>query len=239
MKNITKHLLLISAVTFLGACTESNTQLKSAKALYEVALANSDQSTVKVALNQLLLIDSTNTVYQDSLSRLYISSGNFEAGLRYAEKVFNAGKADVKLKENMALAYQQIGKTDKAEQFVNSLKTETNDYKYEYQKLVISYENRDQILFDSLSKSILAEIEIDSLVARTTVPMPGPVSGVNQLVPLKAATYFLIGNNALENNRDVNTAVEYLQKSLEEYGEFEMSRYVLMEIEKMMMASRR
>jgi hypothetical protein len=49
----------------------------------------------------------------------------------------------------------------------------------------------------------------------------------------------LIGNNALENNRDVNTAVEYLQKSLQEYGEFEMSRYVLMEIEKMMMASRR
>ena len=73
MKNITKHLLLFSAVTLLGACTESNTQLKSAKALYEVSLANSDQSTVKVALNQLLLLDSTNTVYQDSLSRLYIT----------------------------------------------------------------------------------------------------------------------------------------------------------------------
>ena len=53
MKNITKHLLLFSAVTLLGACTESNTQLKSAKALYEVSLANSDQSPVKVALNQL------------------------------------------------------------------------------------------------------------------------------------------------------------------------------------------
>jgi tetratricopeptide (TPR) repeat protein len=232
-------LFLAAIALFIGACNTTDKQLSQAEALYTRALENKDATTVKVALNQLLLLDSNNTVYQDSLSRIYISSGNFAAGLRYAEKVFNAGKADVKLKENMALAYQQIGKTDKAEQFVNSLKTETNDYKYEYQKLVISYENRDQILFDSLSKSILAEIEIDSLVARTTVPMPGPVSGVNQLVPLKAATYFLIGNNALENNRDVNTAVEYLQKSLEEYGEFEMSRYVLMEIEKMMMASRR
>ncbi len=239
MKNSTIYLLLLFTLTLLGGCNNKEAQLKSAIALYEVALANSDASTIKVALNQILLLDSNNTLYQDSLSRLYISSGNFEAGLRYAEKVFNAGKADVKLKENMALAYQQIGKTDKAKQFVNSLKIETNDYKYEYQKLVISYENGDQMLFDSLSKSILAQIEIDSLVSRTTVPMPGPVSGVNQLVPIKAATYFLIGNNALENRRDINTAVQYLQKSLEEYGDFEMSRYVLMEIEKMMMASRR
>lgn len=239
MKNSTILLLIISSVSILGACNDKDRQLNAAKELYKAALANSDQSTVKVALNQILLLDSNSTEHQDSLSRLYISTGNFQAGLKYAEKVFNSGKADVKLKENMALAYQQLGKSEKANQFVSSLMTETNDYKYVYQKLVIAYENADQILFDSLSNNILKQVETDSIMARTTVPMPGPVSGVNQLVPIKAATYFLIGNNALENKRDVNTAVQYLQKSLQEYGEFEMSRYVLMEIEKMMMASRR
>ena len=68
--------------------------------------------------------------------------------------------------------------------------------------------------------------------------MPVPVSGGNQLVPLKAATLFLIGNNALERKQDVSTAVRYLQKSIEEFEQFEMHRYVLMELEKMMSGRR-
>jgi hypothetical protein len=56
---------------------------------------------------------------------------------------------------------------------------------------------------------------------------------------MKAATLFLIGNNALERKQDVNTAVTYLKKSIEEFDQFEMPRYVLMELEKMMYGERR
>ena len=52
------------------------------------------------------------------------------------------------------------------------------------------------------------------------------------------ATLFLIGNNALERKQDVSTAVRYLQKSIEEFEQFEMPRYVLMELEKMMRSRR-
>jgi tetratricopeptide (TPR) repeat protein len=148
--------------------------------------------------------------------------------------VYTAGKAGSKLKENMALAYQQTGETEKAEKFINNLLEETRDYKYLYQKLVIQYENGNQPMFDSLSATILVQVETDSIVAATMVPMPGPVSGVQQLVPIKAATLFLLGNNALERKQDVNTAVKYLKMSLEDFEQFEMPRYVLMELEKMM-----
>jgi hypothetical protein len=85
----------------------------------------------------------------------------------------------------------------------------------------------------------LEQIESDIALAATSVPMPGPVSGIQQLVPMKAATLFLIGNNALERKQDVNTAVTYLKKSIEEFDQFEMPRYVLMELEKMMYGERR
>lgn len=139
----------------------------------------------------------------------------------------------------MALAYQQVGETEKAEKFIDNLIVETGNYKYLYQKLVIQYENGNQIKFDSLSTDILDQIESDSILAATSVPMPGPVSGVQQIVPIKAATLFLIGNNALERKQDVNVAVSYLKKSIEEFDQFEMPRYVLMELEKMMYGERR
>jgi tetratricopeptide (TPR) repeat protein len=235
-----KSLLLLAVFTFfICACNSTDKQLSQAEALYHQALENKDAATVKVSLNQLLLLDSTNIEYQDSLSRVYMRNGNFIAGLKYAELVYNAGKAKAKLKENMALAYQQVGETEKAEKFIDNLIEETGNYKYLYQKLVIQYENGNQIKFDSLSTDILDQIESDSILAATSVPMPGPVSGVQQLVPIKAATLFLIGNNALERKQDVNVAVSYLKKSIEEFDQFEMPRYVLMELEKMMYGERR
>ena len=99
-------LLLAVIVFFISACNSTDKQLSQAKALYHQALENKDAATVKVALNQLLLLDSTSIEYQDSLSRVYMRNGNFIAGLKYAELVYNAGKAEAKLKENMALAYQ-------------------------------------------------------------------------------------------------------------------------------------
>jgi tetratricopeptide (TPR) repeat protein len=232
-------LLLAVIIFFISACNSTDKQLSQTEALYHQALENKDAATVKVALNQLLLLDSTSIEYQDSLSRVYMRNGNFIAGLKYAELVYNAGKAEAKLKENMALAYQQVGETEKAEKFIDNLIIETGNYKYLYQKLVIQYENGNQIKFDSLSTDILSQIESDSILAATSVPMPGPVSGAQQLVPIKAATLFLIGNNALERKQDVNVAVTYLKKSIEEFDQFEMPRYVLMELEKMMYGERR
>ena len=216
------------------ACNQDEYQLSKAQDLYQQALSNNDVNTAKLALNQLVLLDTANLVYQDSLSRLYMQSGNFTAGLKYAENVYANGKANGQLRENMAIAYQQIGETEKADEFIENLLISTKDYKYLFQKVVIQYENGNQPLFDSLSNYVLNLSISDSLVAQTIVPMPGPVSGGNQLVPIKAATLFLIGNNALERKQDINTAVQYLRKSIDEYNQFEMPRYVLMELEKMM-----
>lgn len=238
MNKIHSILLFSTFLLAITACNKDNS-IQRASDLYQQALTNKDASTAKFALNQLVMLDSTNLEYQDSLSRIYMRNGNFDAGIGYAEEVYNAGKANQKLQENMALAYQQVGETEKAEAFLEKLLMETNDYKYLYQKLVIHYENGNQMMFDSLSSSILTQLETDSVLMATTVPMPGPYSGVQQFVPMEAATLFLIGNNALERKQDVQTGVAFLQKSIQKFEQFEYPRYVLQELEKMIYQQRK
>ena len=150
---MTKKLLFPYLFIFIVlGCNQNKSQLTNAIDLYGQAILNNDATTAKMALNQIILLDTLELRYQDSLSRIYMKSGNFKAGLKYAEIVYTSGKADGQLKENMALAYQQIGETEKAEEFINSLLQTTKDYKYLFQKIVIQYENGNQPLFDLLQR---------------------------------------------------------------------------------------
>ena len=235
-----KHIIFILLLSIaFASCNNSKDDLAKAKKLYNLAVSNEDVPAARMALLQILCLDSTNVQYQDSIARLYIKGGNFKTGIKYAEEVYNRGKASIKLKESMAIAYQQNGDGEKSESFFASLLSETNDYKYKYQQLVIHFENGNQPMFDSLSRSIITEATQDSVIAATKIDMPGPVSGIGQKVPIVAATYFLVGNNALEKRQDVNTAIKNLQESLRVYPDLEYSKYILMEIEKLMMGNRR
>lgn len=234
-----KVLIIITLASLISACNKGDNQLELAKKLYSQAQKNLDATTSKVALNQILMLDSTNLVYKDSLARLYMTTGNYKSGVKLGSEVYSNGKADNKLKETLALSYQQLGEIDKSEELIEELLIATGNYKYMYQKLVLLFDKGDQPAFDTLATSLLQKIETDSLIAQTTISLPGPVTGVNQMVPLKAATLFIIGNNAFDREQDVQKAVTYFQKSIEEFGQFEMARYSLQEIERMIMASRR
>lgn len=234
MKSILYTLLAIG----LFACTNTKNDTGNAEKLYKQAIANSDLATAKVALNQLLLIDSNNTVYKDSLCRMYIQGGNYEGGIKLAEQLMKTNNADNKLLELTGVAYQQIGKQVEAEDIFNKLFTASKDYKYLYQIMVIQYEKGNQAGFDSLSNKILTEVETDSILAQTTIEFPGPVSGVGQLVPIKAATQFLIGKNAYDREQDLRKAITYYQYSVQSYDPFEMARYYLTEIARMQQGGR-
>ena len=228
-----KYLVLLSVI-LIAACTSTSDRLKEAESLYKLALENKDPSLARVALCQIMLIDSTIPAYQDSLARLYIASSNFETGLRYAEKVCKNGPCENILKENMAAAYQQLGKNDEAEKIIKGLIADSKDNKYLFQQLLIYFNAGKTTSFDSLSSAMLQQIEIDSTMAKTIVPIVAPSSGGYQMVPIKAAVYFLIGNNALNTTRDINKGVEYMQLSLKEFAPFEMPRYVLQQVEQLM-----
>lgn len=228
-----RNLLLFTLLgVLLYSCSETN-HTEQALKLYKQAQKNLDATTSKVALNQLIMLDSTNLVYKDSLARLYMQTGNYKAGSKLADEVIAKGNPDTKLMEMAALSYQQLGDGVKAETLIDMLLANTNNSKYLYQKMVLQSEKGDLIMFDSLSNRLLQKIDADSLIARTTVSLPDPTTGADQQVPLKAATYFVIGNNAFEKEQNLNKAVEYFKKSVEEFDNFLMARYYLTEIARM------
>ncbi len=233
-----KTLIILSVAIGLYACQEQNNDLENAKKLYKIAQENLDASTTKVALNQLILLDSTNMDYKDSLARLYMATGNYKAGSKLGNLVYLSGKADNELKESLALSYQQLNEIDKAEKMIEELWIDTKNYKYQYQKLVLAYNKRDVIGFDTMATNMINLIARDSVVAQTTVSLRGPVSGVNQDVPLLSAVYFIVGNNSFDNEQNVQKSVEYFTRSLNIFPEFELARYSLQEIERMIAASR-
>ena len=227
-----KTLVLFTISVIVVACTNNN-ELSRAQDLYKQAQENLDATTSKVALNQLIMLYISNLAYKDSLARLYMQTGNYKAGSKLADEVIAKGNPDTKLMEMAALSYQQLSEGTKAERLIDMLLANTNNSKYLYQKMVLQSEKGDLIMFDSLSNKLLQKIDSDSLVARTTVSMPDPTTGADQQVPLKAATYFVIGNNAFEKEQNIGKAVEYFKKSVEEFDNFLMARYYLTEIARM------
>jgi len=233
-----RPLVILLLSTLLFACNSSKEDLNNAEKLYKQAISNLDLTTAKLALNQILLLDSNNLIYKDSLARLYIQGGNYEGGVKLAEQLNKAGKADKKLLELTGVAYQQMGKLDESDALFNKLWNESKDFKYLYQIMVIQYEKGNKLAFDSLSSQILANVESDSVMSRTTIDFPGPVTGVAQFVPLKAATLFLIGKNAYDREQDLGKSITYYQKSIEAFDPFEMARYYLTEIARMQQGGR-
>ncbi len=228
-----KITILLLLTTLLFACQPSKNNLEQSEKLYKQAIANFDLTTAKLALNQILLLDSNNLIYKDSLARLYIQGGNYEGGIKLAEELNKAGNADTKLLELTGVAYQQMGKLEESDQIFNKLWNGSKEFKYLYQVMVIQYEKGNRQSFDSLSSQILSKVESDSAMAITTIDFPGPVTGVAQRVPIKAATLFLIGKNAYDREQDLGKAITYYQKSIEAYDPFEMARYYLTEIARM------
>ncbi|MEY2924335.1 MAG: hypothetical protein RLZZ337_883 [Bacteroidota bacterium] len=231
-----KYIIIMMALAACSNTKESN--VVQNEKLYQQAIANYDLTTAKLALNQILLADSNNIEYKDSLCRLYIQGGNYDGGIRLAEQLINSKNADKKLLELTGVAYQQVGKADEAESIFNQLWSESKNYKYLYQIMVLQYEKGNQQGFDSLSSGILKDVETDSTMAQTTIDFPGPVTGIAQLVPIKAATQFLIGKNAYDREQNLRKAIEYYQYSIQTYDTFEMARYYLTEIARMQQGGR-
>lgn len=224
---------LTLSLLLLAACQTEQSDLEQTKALYQSALKHKDLTTQRIALNQLILLDTSNLDYVDSLARLYIKDGNYEGGLLLAEQLFELNKGDNKLKELAGVAYQQVSKLDEATSTFNSLFANTKDYRYAYQVVAIAYEQANVQLFDSLSNQLLEAAANDSIVSRTLIDFPGPITGAPQLVPIGAATIFLKGKFALDKKQDIRSAVAYYQQAISAFESFEMPYYYLQEIEMM------
>lgn len=228
-KTISLLALNITALCLIASCgNNANTgsdALSEAKKLYEQSVRFKDGSTAIVALNQILLHDSNNMQYVDSLAGLYIKTGNYGGGLELANKVYAKDPKNYRILELIGLAHQQSGDYEASIKDFQTLFEGTKDYKYLYQTATIYLENEQLNTADSIADIILAQAgETDTRIEMSP-------AGVVESVPLKAACYNLKAMIQAEGKNNISGAVNYLRKALEIFPEFQFPQMYMQRIQ--------
>lgn len=196
----------------------------NSKALLAQALKNKDYATAAFAYNNLLLEDTTNMEYTDSLARIYIRSGNYEGGLRLGEKVMLKSPKNTKLLELIGVANEQTKHTDKSIENFKTLYSLTNDIVYLYKMSAIYFDNNKFEKADSLSDVLIEKADTSKKI---NINLP---DGSSQVVPMLAACYNMKGAIAAEGKNNLQGAVAYFQKALKIAPEFSYPQLYLQRI---------
>lgn len=230
------HILSIFVITSLIVVASCNKKTKTKtvsiengnsafefeNALYQQAYNNGDHHTAVVAINRMLILDSTQTHFYDSLSRHYIAIGNANSASYYAEKALTLDPGDVKMLELAGYIYFEGGSFRKSEEKFSKLYQVTKELKYLYQLSQIygymgdvkkSTEMTDMILKDAAADDYMVEIATSE--------------GQVQMVKIKAAAYFVKANL----QKSPKLILANLSKALSIQSDFEIARKIKDEME--------
>lgn len=227
-------IVAFAAILVLTQCKPEN----NSKRLLAQALKNKDYATAAFAYNNLLLEDSTNLDYKDSLARIYIRSGNFDGGLRLGEQVIAKRPGNNKLLELISVANGQLKKVDKSIENLNSLFKSTKDYTYLYKISGVYFDDGQFQKADSVCDKV---IEFADSTKMVEINLP---NGSSQSVPILAACYNMKGAILTEmaeisqNGELVRKSIPYFQKAMQMAPDFAYPRLYLEKIAQFMQQSR-
>jgi len=228
-----KFLLVIGALVALASCkrpTNDGTasSYETNRELYTKALENNDFKTAAVALNYLLLADSTNLEYTDSLARIYLKARNFDAGLRLGQKVLDKYPDNYGLLELVAVAQGYTGEYIASLKNLKKLHEELGDITYVFMMA--------QVYVDQQNYSAALE-KLDQVIADSgTGYFDAAASNGTQRVNIKAGAYYFKAQEALNKAQGLNDAyynqgVNYLKKALELAPNYEAALALAQEVQ--------
>jgi tetratricopeptide (TPR) repeat protein len=204
--------------------TESNTNWsKHYEDLYERALKMEDNQTAVVALNGILMYDSSQVSYKDSLIRMYLKGGLFNTGLPMGLAMLKDQPDNDGLRELIAEAQGMKGEWDQSIINFSKLYKRTKDVRYLYKMAIAESNSGNQ---NALVKR-LDQILADSSTAR--VEFPDANTGT-QLVDIKAAAN-LLRAQIYFNANDLNTGAAFLQKALIISPDFRTAQMLMSELQ--------
>ncbi len=213
----------LTLVLLLSNCKQAD----NSKKLLAQALKNKDFATAAFAYNNLLLNDTANLEWKDSLARIYIHSGNFEGGVRLGEQVLLKQPKNLKLLELVGIGNGRLNNIEKSIINFNTLFAASQDYTYLYKIAGMCFDSEKYNEADSLADIMIAKADTTKKIV---VQLP---SGESQSVPILAACYNMKGAILAEladrtgNVEHIKNAVPYFQKALKIYPEFSFPRLYL------------
>lgn len=206
---------MMFAITAFAIISCNKQSGDNSKKLLERALKYKDFATAAFAYNKLLIKDTSNIEYKDSLARIYIRSGNYEGGAMLAEQVLSKNKSEKKLMELLGVAYEQLNNTEKSISIFNSLYKTTSDPVYLYKIAAMYFDNTMFEKADSIADYMIKNADTSKII---NINLP---NGQSQTVPILAACYNMKGAIYAEGKSDLNNAIIYFNKALKISPDFQ------------------
>ncbi len=221
LATIVASVLLISCN---GSGKSGNKSEKSWKDLYKQAYTNHDYPTAIVALNQLIIEDSANANYYDSLATYYLKkTQNFYAGRVMVDKGLALNANNHQLLEYRSLLLISEGKFVEARTILEKAYGLSKLNKYQYM-IATTYANEknyvefERIVDELIAKDIPHSDQIEAMIDNTN----------SQMVEVKAMCY--LGKAKL--SKDVPTMMKYLDNTLKIQPDYQEALYMLENIQK-------
>lgn len=219
MKKISVVLLLVA----LMACKQPSSN-NNYEALFTKSMQVKDYQTAITAIQFLLLADSTNKTYLDTLPELYAGVQNYAASEYYTDIALKSNPTNEHLLQLKALCLQQTGKLEGVMDIYNKLYAATQKITYLYQIAAFQFSAQDmQAAENSLKlleeKMVNSKDSVDFMVSETE----------KQKVPVRAAVYNMKAYMVAQK-RDLAGAKKYFEMAIKEYPDFVTARQNLQQL---------
>ncbi|MFT5724428.1 MAG: tetratricopeptide (TPR) repeat protein [Bacteroidia bacterium] len=225
-------IFLLCGGLFIASCNSNSgtdsakTSFETNEALYERALDLGDYGTALVALNYMLLEDSTNMEYTDSLARIYMRSGSFDAGLNLGQKVMDGDAKNYKLLELIATAQEYKGDPPNLIKAYRNYKILHEEFKGTRYLLKLAQVGMMQGTYQASMKKLEEVIASESV---TLIESPTSDGGV-QMIDVKAGANMLKANYYFNEGQE-KLGAQCLEQALKITPDYEAARLMVQRLQ--------
>ncbi len=212
-----KIILAFYAIAALASCNNKSGSkaVDNYKKLFDKSMNSKDFPTAIVAAQMILIEDSTQILYADTLPELYVATNNIMACNDAAAAAIKRNPKSERLLLIKALCAEQMGNIEEQMSIYNQLYSLNKKPEYLYRITATHFGTGN---FKAVENNLK---ELDQLALTTSDSIDFMISETEkQKVPLKAALFNMRAIMAAQKDRDMLSAKKYFEAAIREYPDF-------------------
>lgn len=216
-KQMKKTILAFCAIAALASCNNKSgsNAVDNYKKLFDKSMNSKDFPTAIVAAQMILIEDSTQILYADTLPELYVATNNIMACNDATAASLKRNPNNERLLLIKALCAEQMGNTEEQMSVYNQLYALNKKPEYLYRITAAQFGTGN---FKAVENNLK---ELDQLAETTKDSIDFMLSETEkQKVPLKAALYNMRAIMAAQKDRDMLSAKKYFEAAIREFPDF-------------------
>ncbi len=211
-----KIIIAICVFVSISSCSnKSSNAIESYKKLFDKSMNSKDFPTAIVAAQLILIDDSTEVLYADTLPELYAATNNIYA---CNDAATNALKRNPKSERYLlikALCAEQLGNMEEQMSIYNQLYAINKKPEYLYRITAAHFGSAN---FQAVENNLK---ELDEMAKNSKDSIDFMISeSEKQKVPLKAALLNMRAIMAAQKDRDMLSAKKYFEAAIREFPDF-------------------